>query len=451
MAIQPWEQKIGVTSVRGARLGNVPNVADVSEATTRLGQQVAGAVTKAVEPYARKEAEDAAMRAVGSKEIVKDERGFYARPDTPGGGGLVYNEVFDKAMNRRYANLVTKDFENQADSLAMKHFTNPEALQTELEGRARAILDTAPPDMVLEIEEGLTREMSERVRGVSNRKASLDWQAQMDGLEQSYRLRLEKAAKIRMDRNLAGVPEEREARARVEDELAFKDIEALVELGAIGPKNLEVFTTKYDMMMKDAREVGVSWDAQKKYGNLMDSMSIDQKSLFVMWLDGLDPGEHRVMRLSEGTIVTFDDVMKDMPSATVREVLSGQITGQQTSERQALREAEMDRRYKEQLELDRLRLQKDDKILKTLEDNFSPEDGSMLTKEQKDAFETKILARGTVESQLFPAPNNQGPKNTLLTEMIQYGHVPKSVRNTLDMHAVGGRMSQVTQIVNSLR
>jgi hypothetical protein len=157
----------------GSLLSRQPsNIPEPSNLLTGAVDSIVKAYEPTLKAAAIKEAE-ANAAVVG---VVRGPNGELQRPPEPQ-GGLVYNEVYNKAVDQTYAASIAYDFQMKADKIVADNYTDPQkaiALMTATMSGATKGMD---PRFTAAMMPVLQNELQQRAAGVLNRKAGDDREA----------------------------------------------------------------------------------------------------------------------------------------------------------------------------------------------------------------------------------------------------------------------------------
>ncbi len=422
MAIEPYRRAVAVQDMPGSRTA-LPEVQDVGPAFQGLGRSL----LQTAEPYLRDKAEREAIEAAGVADIAKDEQGNYIRPPAKPGGGLVYNQIYDRAMDERYAGVVVKEAENTFNRMSAEHRNDPEALLAAMQGHAEGVLKAVDPRVRAQVEINLSREVSERFRGVTQLKAARDEQATVNGLQLEYRTRTEKAVEILR----LGGPDA-VARADVEFAGARKAVTDLQKLGEISPTGAGAMIRSAEGDYAEAGRVNTSQGNLRALGPTIKDLDDTELQRLSYWGLGIDDGG----KVGNMDFAGFGTAFPDKTTAQLVGRVSSNVLGDRIAERNAAAAAAAAAQQQQTAQA----------ILTAIkDDNFNPALG--YSKEQVAAIEQGYSSTGSAHDQM---QTPQGRQNTL-AYLANYGLMPQGVVDYVEGQIMGNQVGNISEFMQNVQ
>lgn len=137
---------------------------------------VAEGLVKAYEPTLKAAAIKQAESDASTVVIGRGPNGEYLSPPEPD-GGLVYDEVYNRAIDQSYASTIAYDFQMKADQIAAENYTDPQKAITLMNATMTGMTKGMDPRFVSIVTPVLQRELQQRAANVLNRKAGDDREA----------------------------------------------------------------------------------------------------------------------------------------------------------------------------------------------------------------------------------------------------------------------------------
>lgn len=432
MEIGVYDRKDGFDA-RPARDYSLPAVQDVGQDFSRVGRSL----LNAVEPQMRARAKNAAIEAVGEADIVKDEAGNWVRPEQTG-GGLIYAEQFNQAMDQRYLGIVSKDFENDADRLFAEHRDDPEAFFTASTARAKTMLEGMNARVRADFDVNASREISERFRGLSNAKVVRDQQLAVGGLQSQIEEHQLAAARILT----LGGPDA----ARLADvELAKTDslFQSLVNIHGISPEGAKAERLSLAHRLGDKFDEADSQTGAR--GILLSIKNSDPDRL--RWLADMGATDVDLPGEAYGLGKTAaQDYRANVPSEQTRRII-GAMARKELDDRAAQEEKDYQRAHDAAvLAAQQQQVATASQTLQAIRDGqYAP--GPGLTKSQVAALNVSYNQNGTVFEQM---DRPEGRRATL-GFIAQSGIAPEGLKEYISAAVQSGKLYDVAEFVHAMR
>lgn len=436
--ITPFQRKVSLDP-RPARDYSVPTVADVGGEIGRFGQRLLGAF----EPQLQKRAEEQALAAVGSAKVVRDADGNWKVPDKPAGAGFAYAETFDRAMGQVYLGKVQTDLDEQLGALAITHRMDPEAYKAAAVGYAEGTLEHVDPRYRAQVDNYLTREVSERYRGLAGEKADRDFRQTVQSVQLQIKNNNARALKIASAGN-------DDAAALALDEMGKND-ELYDTLKGLGVYNADgVAAAKVSDLLDAGDEIEKAEDRPIAVGiarrlNVPEgqdgSLTDQQLSYLVATATSPDVKQDPKTFGWDGMPIEQLIHSKEMKQQIGR--LAGDVLNKRAYDRaEAYRKAQdAARAQAEQQQLSSVQ----ELITAVKNNNYQPAQG--YTQDQVAAFEAERSSKGNAYARMQSA---QGRFDELRF-IGETGYVPIGVKDFIEGQIQSGNLPQIKSFVDNLR
>lgn len=435
--IERHERRIGIDP-QPARDYSVERVADVGPSIGRFGQRL----LNAFEPQLQKRAQDAGIKAAGSAAIVRNSEGDWVRPENPKGGGLVYAEAFDRTVDQLYVTKVQTDLDDTLSGLANEHALDPEAYKAAAVGYAQGVLEHVDPRHRATVDNFLTREVSERYRGLALEKTNRDLRNAITGTREQIQTITARAAKIWK----AGGPDAE--RLGTEEMEKVKPLYAnLVELQALNPEAAKAMEEQGWLATTDEAELAAAHGTMKVLSGRLGIEEGKEGSLTDMQLSYL-------LNVAQAPNVPVDpkqfgwdqDPYAGVTSITAKQQL-GRMASDVLNKRVADRAAaEQQRRWEEDHKTQQESVIKTSELIAAVKaQNYKPEQG--YTQDQVAAMEVERTTHGNTHERLRTGTGRQQE----LAWIGQTGYVPMGTKEWVEGQMMSGNIAPVVAYVNNMR
>ena len=321
MAIEPFRQRIGITSPGSLISANAPQVSDPGAAIRSIGRSI----MEAAEPTLQRKAIEAGTKAAGQAAIQRDEQGnIITTRERPAGGGELFNAAFDKVLQTRYVNQLSYDFQNYAGTEYNDRRTgkdgkvfDPDQFDAAIQGRLEGMLKNIDPELRPVAEETLLREALERTRSFRDEWGRTQRAQAISGAKDQLDVLFNGYARFREEGLNAGQAYEKYG-AKI-DAL----VQRMQELGQIGGDEADALLMQNDNLVDSAENYAFSMGAANRLIPAMGGMNKVDNEIFTNWLRGApDP-----RRLSGTTMEgrTEERVTPEILTATLKELVPGAV------------------------------------------------------------------------------------------------------------------------------
>ncbi len=363
---------------RPARDYSLDRIVDIGSEIRGIGRSL----LNAAEPELRAKRTEEAIAAVGEADIIQSPDGRFIRPERKG-GGLIYAQVFDRAMDQRYSGVVQTDVEEELGRLQVEHKRDPEAFKAAAVAHVSGVLEATNPRVRAELDVALTRDVSEKYRGLAVAHANEEHVNTVAGLKSQIELNALRGAYI-----LATVTgPDAERRALLEFDKNTELYDSLVKLGDMDEAGALAERRSTLVRAGPAFDEAASQPAAMALLSGFGEMTDDQLRHYSdiaatgMPIDGKAVG------------VDTPAFFKAVPSERIRAVV-GQTAARVLAERQEQRDRDLvEARAAEQEKLQRDQLASSAQILSAIKaGNYRPEIG--MTEGDAAAEEVRRTAAG---------------------------------------------------------
>lgn len=283
MAIEPFRQRIGIVSPGSLISSSAPQVSDPGAAIRSIGQTI----MEVGAPIVSKRAVEAGQKAAGSAEIKRDAEGNPIKIERPQGGGVLFNQAFDKVAEARYINQVSYDFQNFLNTEINdrrvgkdgKAF-DPDQFDAVVQGRLEGILKTVDPSLKPAVEEVVFREALERTRSFKDEWGRTQRSQAISGAKQQIDILMNSYARFR-DEGL-NASEAYEKYGKPLDDM----VQRMQELGQIGGEEADALLMQVDNLVDGAESYAMSLQASKEFIPVIYGLDATDAEIMGNWLRG---------------------------------------------------------------------------------------------------------------------------------------------------------------------
>lgn len=283
MAIEPFRQRIGIVSPGSLISSSAPQVSDPGAAIRSIGQTI----MEVGAPIVSKRAIEAGQKAAGSAEIKRDAEGNPIKIERPQGGGVLFNQAFDKVAEARYINQVSYDFQNFLNTEINdrrvgkdgKAF-DPDQFDAVVQGRLEGILKTVDPSLKPAVEEVVFREALERTRSFKDEWGRTQRSQAISGAKQQIDILMNSYARFR-DEGL-NASEAYEKYGKPLDDM----VQRMQELGQIGGEEADALLMQVDNLVDGAESYAMSLQASKEFIPVIYGLDATDAEIMGNWLRG---------------------------------------------------------------------------------------------------------------------------------------------------------------------
>ena len=320
MAIEPFRQRIGITSPGSLISSNAPQVSDPGAAIRSIGRSI----MEAAEPTLQRKAVEAGAKAAGAATIERDAQGNPIKIARPAGGGDLFNAAFDKVSETRYLNQVSYDFQNYLNTEINDRRVgkdgkvfDPDQFEAAVQGRLEGMLKSVDPDLRPAVEETVFREALERTRSFRDEWGRTHRGQAIAGAKDQIDVLLNGYANFRQEGLDAGQAYEKYG----------SKLDALVQrmqdLGQIGGAEADALLMRVDNLVDSAESYAISMGAANKFIPVIGGLDSTDTEILGNWLRGApDPRQLNGVTL-EGS--QDDPVTPDSLKETLKQIAPGAV------------------------------------------------------------------------------------------------------------------------------
>lgn len=391
----------------------------------------------------RREAEQAAIEAAGVASIVKNENGFAPAEPPPPGGGRVYMEVYNRALDQRLLSSTVKDFERQMVALQVEHQDDPEKFAAAAQGMAEGYIKAASPRIAVQLEIDLVREYGERFRGLAEGKMRRDRAALVKGLYSEIEADLAEGAQI-----LATGAADAEERATLPLARVDQVMERLVELGEVTPEGREAELRGFQIKLGEPLDFARSMQELRLLSPQIKGMSDEEVARLGLFAVGATDGGFITLKDEAGKPVVYDveQFFELIPSETVRATLGSVARASGAQREQEARDALAAERFEAEQTAREQAQATAEAVLTAVRDN-NRDPGLGYSKGEVAAFEQTFAAGGSTFEQM----STEAGRDRVLNLVASTGYMPIGLKEYIDAQVIGGNTAIVSDFVESLR
>lgn len=289
MAIEPFRQRIGIVSPGSLISANAPQVSDPGAAIRSIGRTI----METAEPMLQRRAVEEGQKAAGAAEIKRDAQGNPVKIERPQGGGVLFNQAFDKVAQARYVNQVSYDFQNFLNTEINDRRTgkdgkafDPDQFDAVVQGRLEGMLKTVDPELKPAVEDVVFREALERTRSFRDEWGRTQRAQAIAGSKDQIEVLLNGYSRYREEGLDAAQAYEKYGAPL--DQM----VQRMEELGQIGGEEADALLMRVDNLVDSAESYAVSMQAASEFIPTIGGLDATDTEVLANWLRGApDPRE----------------------------------------------------------------------------------------------------------------------------------------------------------------
>jgi hypothetical protein len=283
MAIEPFRQRIGIVSPGSLISANAPQVSDPGAAIRSIGRTI----METAEPMLQRRAVEEGQKAAGGAEIKRDAQGNPVKIERPQGGGVLFNQAFDKVAQARYVNQVSYDFQNFLNTEINDRRTgkdgkafDPDQFDAVVQGRLEGMLKTVDPELKPAVEDVVFREALERTRSFRDEWGRTQRAQAIAGSKDQIEVLLNGYSRYREEGLDAAQAYEKYGAPL--DQM----VQRMEELGQIGGEEADALLMRVDNLVDSAESYAVSMQAASKFIPTIGGLNATDIEVLANWLRG---------------------------------------------------------------------------------------------------------------------------------------------------------------------